>query len=534
LCTPPMTPSAPDDDFRNPGREHFPAAGGAAAGPAAKKPARRRSSILRGVTEGLTRRRRAEAPEEVFLTRFVREVRDKYHITQRELGRGTYGVVRRCRHRETGEELACKSILKSRVKNVGRLLAEIEVMASLDHPNVVELRDVYEDAKFLHLITPMYTGGDLFQRILRKGTFTEAEAAPIIRALLDVIAHCHGKGVAHRDLKPENVMFEGPEDGAAVRVIDFGLCKVEDLQLRAAMCSWVGTPYFVDPEVLTRSFTNKCDLWSVGVILHVLLAGYPPFMGDSDAEIFRAIMQDEPEYLPCDFDRVSPEARDLLARLLRKQGRRRPTAEAALCHPWFGAALAGEEGRSVARRLSGSSFLQQRFLGHVRRTRLERLAVTVVAEQLTEAEIHHLRLVFEEVDRDGDGTLDAQELGAFVAKMTETLGAEGAARLGLGGAGGEVDPQEVLSQLDTNGDMRVDLDEFIAAALDRSSYLREENVAAAFAQLDADGSGAISADNLAQHFGSLEHAREAIELYDLDGNGELDIEEFRQMLENLN
>ncbi|CAM9715153.1 unnamed protein product [Heterosigma akashiwo] len=118
--------------------------------------------------------------------------------------------------------------------------------------------------------------------------------------------------------------------------------------------------------------------------------------------------------------------------------------------------------------------------------------------------------------------------------MTETLGAEGAARLGLGGAGGEVDPQEVLSQLDTNGDMRVDLDEFIAAALDRSSYLREENVAAAFAQLDADGSGAISAGNLAQHFGSLEHAREAIELYDLDGNGELDIEEFRQMLENLN
>ncbi|CAM9543447.1 unnamed protein product, partial [Heterosigma akashiwo] len=220
-------------------------------------------------------------------------------------------------------------------------------MATLHHPNIAELHEVHGDEKCIHLITTLYKGGNLFEQIVEKGTFNEAEAKGIMRQILEALAHAHAKGIAHRDLKPENIIFESEEAGAPVRVIDFGMSKAEDPRRQqreseaggpwwdGPSTSFVGTPLYMAPETVSgrvRSWA-KADLWATGVVLqHAMLAGYPPFLATAWPALAERIRFAE----PAELEGVSPEGRDLLRRLLAKDPRGRPGAAEALRHPWFG------------------------------------------------------------------------------------------------------------------------------------------------------------------------------------------------------
>mmetsp|Transcript_10799 Transcript_10799/g.14013 ORF Transcript_10799/g.14013 Transcript_10799/m.14013 type:complete len:594 (+) Transcript_10799:255-2036(+) len=467
------------------------------------------------LASALFQRKKQEKNLDMFITRFSSSIRSKYHVSQKEMGRGAYGVVRECKERETGNVFAVKSMFKAKIKNLSRLKKEIEIMASLSHPNIVTLHEVCEDEKFLHLITPLYTGGDLFQKIVAKGRFCEAEAAEIARQILDAVAYCHGVGVAHRDLKPENLMFESNLPNSPLKVIDFGLAKLNDSG-SDHMKSFVGTPYFVDPEVMQKNFTTKCDLWSIGIILYILLCGYPPFMGDSDREIFESILYKDVEFMDEDWAHISAEAKDLILCLLQKKSEDRPTADVALSHPWFTTTT----GAQISEFYSTSNFMQQRFQRHVMRTKLQKVAVNTIAHQLTEAEISHLKTFFEEMDENGNGFLSMKELQNFLERMENNSNANSES----------VQAFKAFFELDINANTVVDLDEFIAAAIDRNICIREENILAAFHYFDADQSGIISPQELSEFFGTQEHAQEAIQMYDLDGNGKLDFSEFKKMM----
>ena len=206
----------------------------------------------------------------VMITDTLSDVRIKYHINPKEIGHGHYGVVRKCMDRETKKWYAIKSIRKSKVGKVDVLKREVALLKECEHPNIILLIEVHEDQKYLHLITELCTGGELFDRIIEKtqsdeGHFSERDAANLVRSILDAIAYCHDqKGIVHRDLKPENFLFSSKDEDAVIKIIDFGLSRHDDMQ-KGIMNTKVGTPYYVAPEVLNREYTKSCDIWSIGV-----------------------------------------------------------------------------------------------------------------------------------------------------------------------------------------------------------------------------------------------------------------------------
>jgi calcium-dependent protein kinase len=226
-------------------------------------------------------------------------------------------------HRETKEWYAVKSIRKSKVGKIEVLKREIEILKEVDHPNIIKLVDVYEDEKYLHLITEVCSGGELFDRIIAKthtaeGHFSEHDAAKLVYSILDAIRYCHDvKQIVHRDLKPENFLFLTEADDSPIKIIDFGLSR-HDTQNFGVMKTKVGTPYYVAPEVLNREYTKSCDIWSIGVISYILLCGYPPFYGDSDNEIFESVRVGRFDFPSPDWDNISGNAKDFVCSLLKK------------------------------------------------------------------------------------------------------------------------------------------------------------------------------------------------------------------------
>jgi calcium-dependent protein kinase len=231
-------------------------------------------------------------------------------------------VVRKCQHRETKEWYAIKSIRKAKVSKIEVLKREIDILREVDHPNIIRLKDVFEDQKYLHLITELCTGGELFDRIIEKtkseaGHFSEQDAAKLIRDICDAIAYCHDvKQIVHRDLKPENFLYKTTADDSPIKIIDFGLSRHDNLNF-GVMKTKVGTPYYVAPEVLRREYTKSCDVWSIGVITYILLCGYPPFYGDSDNEIFESVKIGRYEFPSPEWDDISEDAKDFINSLLK-------------------------------------------------------------------------------------------------------------------------------------------------------------------------------------------------------------------------
>jgi len=269
-------------------------------------------------------------------------IEHSYHIDPRVLGTGHHGSVRRCQDRRTGKRYAVKSIQKSQrsVKPAG-LRREISLLHEMSHDGIIGLRDAFEDAEYLHIVTELCEGGELFDQIVERATdgsspgcFDEAEASRVLFQILNAVQYLHDRDIVHRDLKPENILFDA-KDGTSVKLIDFGLARRHDDQLDGPMRTVVGTPYYIAPEVLGKRYDRACDLWSVGVIAYILLAGYPPFNGNSNAETHRAVSRGKYRFSREDWKHTTSESRDFVRRLLQTDPARRMTVEEALAHPWI-------------------------------------------------------------------------------------------------------------------------------------------------------------------------------------------------------
>eukprot|EP00934_Nitzschia_sp_Nitz4_P000663 Nitzschia sp. Nitz4//scaffold104_size75438//14107//15694//NITZ4_005652-RA/size75438-snap-gene-0.119-mRNA-1//-1//CDS//3329532374//663//frame0 len=266
------------------------------------------------------------------------DIKRKYTLLER-IGQGTFGVVRKCRNIETGEICAVKSILKDKVPDLELLKKEVELLSEVDHPHIIKLYDVFEEEKTIHLVTELCSGGELYDRVVEKSHspehhFSEYDAARILRNILDAIAYCHDvKNICHRDLKVENFLLLNDQDDAPVKIIDFGLSRFNHDNI---MTSRVGTVYYVAPEVLSSSkYTNKCDIWSIGVIAYVLLCGFPPFHGNSEPQTLRLVKEAKVKFPSPIWDDVSQDAREFIMYLLNRDPDKRPTAREALEHPWL-------------------------------------------------------------------------------------------------------------------------------------------------------------------------------------------------------
>ncbi|CAD6341111.1 unnamed protein product [Miscanthus lutarioriparius] len=261
---------------------------------------------------------------------------DRYALGP-QLGWGQFGVIRSCSDLVTGEALACKSIAKGRLlspDDVRGVKLEIEVMARLaGHPNVVDLKAVYEDRDSVHLVMELCAGGELFHRLEERGCFSEHEAAVLFRYLMEVVAHCHSKGIVHRDLKPENILLVSKSPSSPIKLADFGLATY--IQPGRRLSGMVGSPFYIAPEVLSGGYNEAADVWSAGVILYILLSGIPPFWGKTKSKIFECIRSMELRFPSDPWDRVSDSAKELVTGMLRRDPRQRLTAKQVLEHPWM-------------------------------------------------------------------------------------------------------------------------------------------------------------------------------------------------------
>ncbi|CDJ52162.1 CAM kinase, CDPK family, putative [Eimeria brunetti] len=270
---------------------------------------------------------------EGFILSFVGPLTDSYDVEPRKLGQGTYGSVCRAVNKSTKTVRAVKTISKSKVRNVKRFKQEISIMKSLDHPNIIKLFETFEDHKNVYLVMELCRGGELFDRIIEQGYFSEAYACSLMRCILAALFYLHRHGIVHRDLKPENFMFLDKGKDAPFKIIDFGLAT--RFSNNSYMSTRAGTPFYVAPQVLQGKYTYKCDMWSAGVILYILLCGYPPFHGENDAEILARVKVGRYKFNEHDWKGVSSEAKDLVRKLMAFDPHQRLSAEQALNHPWI-------------------------------------------------------------------------------------------------------------------------------------------------------------------------------------------------------
>lgn len=260
---------------------------------------------------------------------------DEKYTLKELLGTGAFSEVRLGESKDNpGSLYAVKIIDKKALKGKEDSLEnEIKVLRRLTHPNVVQLLETYEDKSKVYLVMELVTGGELFDRIVEKGSYTEKDASGLIRQVLEAVDYMHEQGVVHRDLKPENLLYYSPDEDSKIMISDFGLSKMEDSGVMATAC---GTPGYVAPEVLAQKPYGKAvDVWSIGVISYILLCGYPPFYDENDANLFAQILKGEFEFDSPYWDEISESAKDFIQHLMCSSVDDRYTCKQALAHPWI-------------------------------------------------------------------------------------------------------------------------------------------------------------------------------------------------------
>jgi calcium-dependent protein kinase len=450
-------------------------------------------------------------------------ITESYEL-EKQIGKGAYGTVCRARHKRQGTQRAIKSISKTkRLCNrvVERFKREIECLKDLDHPGIVRLYETFQDRGNIYMVMELCTGGELFSRLQESGHCTEDDTANVMQQIFRSVHYMHCSGVVHRDLKLENflLLHNGPLADNVVKIVDFGFAR--DWVSGQMLTTKVGTPYYVAPQVLSGCYDNKSDLWSCGVVMYLLLAGYPPFMGKSDAEVFAKIRKADVTFGKEAWAAVSKDARDLIRCLLKFEPVPRYDAKQALLHKWT-------KVRSPKPfHVKISSCIVDRMHDFMQQNRLKKAALHVVAGQLKEESdaISPLRRTFLDLDTDENGLLSLEEMRA------------GLSRHGVVDFG-DYDLQQIVRGIDTDGNESIDYTEFLAATLPRRSYTEEIVCRSVFDHFDLNGDGRLSQDeirNLVAADGlpeaeGLRNAANLVAQFDQNRDGTIDFAEFMSMM----
>ncbi|NWU23400.1 KCC1G kinase, partial [Dyaphorophyia castanea] len=257
----------------------------------------------------------------------------KTFIFMEALGSGAFSEVFLVKQKSTGKLFALKCIKKSPLNRDSSLENEIAVLKKIKHENIVTLEDIYESTTHFYLVMQLVSGGELFDRILERGVYTEKDASLVIQQVLTAVKYLHENGIVHRDLKPENLLYLTPEENSKIMITDFGLSKMEQSGIMSTAC---GTPGYVAPEVLAQKpYSKAVDCWSIGVITYILLCGYPPFYEETESKLFEKIKEGYYEFESPFWDDISESAKDFIRHLLEKNPSVRFTCEEALRHPWI-------------------------------------------------------------------------------------------------------------------------------------------------------------------------------------------------------
>nr|AHA61365.1 calcium-dependent protein kinase [Arachis hypogaea] len=442
--------------------------------------------------------------------------KDKY-LVDRELGRGEFGVTYLCIDRGSRELLACKSISKRKLRtavDVEDVRREVAIMRHLPRSSsIVSLREACEDDNAVHLVMELCEGGELFDRIVARGRYTERAAAVVARTVVEVVQLCHRHGVIHRDLKPENFLFANKKENSPLKAIDFGLSVF--FKPGEKFSEIVGSPYYMAPEVLKRNYGPEIDIWSAGVILYILLCGVPPFWAESEQGVAQAILRGLIDFKREPWPSISESAKSLVKQMLEPDPKLRLTAKQVLEHPWIQNAKKAPNiplGDAVKSRLKQFSMMN----------RFKRKALRVIADFLSNEEVEDIKDIFKKMDTDNDGIVSIEELKAGFQNFGSQLA--------------ESEIQMLLEAVNTNGKGTLDYGEFVAVSLHLKRMANDEHLRKAFSYFDKDGNGYIEPDELRNALmedGTDDCADVANDIFqevDTDKDGRISYEEFVAMM----
>ncbi|KAG6537154.1 calcium-dependent protein kinase 20-like [Zingiber officinale] len=445
-----------------------------------------------------------------------RDIAARYELG-RELGRGEFGTTFLCTDRATGERFACKSISKRKLRttvDIEDARREVEIMRHLPaHPNLVSLKETYEDDGAVHLVMELCEGGELFDRIVARGRYTERAAAAVIRTIVEVVQMCHRHGVMHRDLKPENFLFGDSKENAPLKSIDFGLSQF--FRPGERFTEIVGSPYYMAPEVLLRNYGPEVDVWSSGVILYILLSGAPPFWGETEHGVAEAIIRSVVDFKRDPWPKVSDYAKDLVRRMLERDPNKRLTAQQVLDHPWL------QNGKKTPNVDLGEN-VRARFQQFSMMNKFKNKALKVMAEHLSVEEVADIKDMFESMDIDDKGKITLEEFKYGLQKLGHLVP--------------DSDVKRLMKAAGVDGNDTLDYGEFVAISIHLKRIGNDGHLREAFRYFDQDDNGYIEieelrgclADDLGPNPDEVIYA--IIHNVDTDKDGKISYEEFATMM----
>jgi calcium-dependent protein kinase len=446
------------------------------------------------------------------------------------IGKGGFGRVYKVRHKLSNQYRAmkiiqCKSLSDNHSSAINK---EINILKNLDHPNIIKVYEFYQSEKYVYIINELCTGGELFDKIVDVKFFSENVACNIMRQLLSAVAYCHENGVIHRDLKPENILIENSEEKDKeffhIKVIDFGTCEILK---KKKLTEQIGTSFYIAPEVIKNSYNEKCDLWSCGVILYILLCGSPPFYGKNEKEIFKKIIEGNFTFRHKIWNKISSEAKNLVLKLLQVNPDKRLSAKEALEDIWFKKNINVNTLENNKKSSNYRLFLKN-ITEFCAEQKLQQATLTFLVHNFApKEELNELKKIFFAFDKNGDGKISKEEFVTGLSNNNDNLNSL---------LKDDDNFQGLLKNMDQDNNGYIGFEEFLIASINKEKILTEKNLKMAFNVFDRDKSGGISQNELKFILGEYnvnakEHLwKKMIQQIDLNQDGQISYEEFHKMM----
>ena len=458
-------------------------------------------------------------------------IKNNYKRT-RILGQGSFGTVYLVRHKQLNTYFAMKIIKKAKGNESDEVLMnEINILRKMDHPHIVKINDFYTTCSEYILVTEYCPEGELFYEIKSSAPFNEALAGWYMKQIFSAVCYCHKLKIIHRDLKPENILiYQKNKNGFnIIKIIDFGTAVFFNKNLKEK--SRAGSIYYISPEILSKkkNYTEKCDMWSCGVIMYILLTGQPPFNGNSDEKIIKKISDGKFDMEKYPWPIISNHAKDLVKKLLEVDDQKRISAEEALKHPWFESKEVKSENNEGLLEVKNPNQLLNNIINY-KSDNILRSAVFayLVHNNIQLSFVHEAIKLFNKIDLNGDGQISKEELSQGLQAYLKLTGNDLKNKVDI-----------IFKNIDTDHNGYIEYEEFIRAAIDKEYFLSDNFLRFAFDYFDRNKNGTISFNEIKQVFFQNDKNRRSKEVQnqlsknfqelDINGDGVLTFDEFTEM-----
>ena len=493
----------------------------------------RYSAIKTNENSNILKQQRTNPSQKILIknliTKIETDLESNYQILSK-LGKGAFGTVYKVQSYKTNKICAMKVIDRQYIKHQDddqKFLKEIEILCKLEHPNIIKMYEYFQDDKNYYIITEYISGGDLYEFIANDFTFTESKAKRIMKQLFQAISYLHSNKIVHRDIKSSNILIENTytpsqdnnDNNLNIKLIDFVTSNYLKNR-KSKFTITVGSPYYMAPEVLKGKYNHKCDIWSAGVLLHIMLTGKPPFDGINREDVYNKIKKCHLNMDASRYNSISPEGKDLLKKTLTRKINKRLSAKECLDHPWF---------------MDNSSKLKSNCTKTVITSALKKFISFNAKEKLQQAtmayivhfvycnkEINELKTVFKQLDTNDDGKLTLNELkNGFEIYFGKILS--------------NVELKQLMEDIDGDADGFISYEEFLRVTVNKRKLLEEKNLSIAFERFDVDGDGKLSKEEIKKIlYGSdLEYVDELIKEVDTNKDGYINYQEFKELMNGI-